>query len=172
VIASAPVSTGAPACSWCALAWVVGPELADLVRQRYSEANPSAMGMSTRSWAGSASRMLLNIQGRAGIISQMRTTAVLAVALLVLAPSVVRALQPLDCGPSPTGLTFSRSSPVPPVRVQVLPPDEAVLAVAHADGPGFDDLTFQPPLTDEAAPALLRPAPPDPTRGPPLFSLL
>jgi hypothetical protein len=106
------------------------------------------------------------------MISQMRTTAVLAVALLVLAPSVVRALQPLDCGPYPAGLTFSRSSPVPPVRVQVLPPDEAVLAVAHADGPGFANLTFQPPLTDEAAPALFSAAPPEPTRGPPLSSLV
>ena len=100
----------------------------------------------------------------------MRTTALLAVTLLVLAPGVVRAFQPLDCGPSSTGLTFSRSSPVPPVRVQVLP-DEVVVAVTHADGPGFADLSVQPPPIDEAAPVLSLTAPPDPTRGPPFSSL-
>ncbi len=114
--------------------------------------------------------MLVKIRERAAIISQMRTTALLAVTLLVLAPGVIRAFQPLDCGPSSTGLTFSRSSPVPPVRVQVLPPDEAALVTAHADSSAYTDLANQVPQTDERALAPLPAVCPDPTRGPPLRS--
>jgi hypothetical protein len=105
------------------------------------------------------------------VTSQVRTIAVLAVALLVLAPTVVRALQSLDCGPSSTGLTFSRSSPAPPLRTQVLPPVAAILGTPHPDGSDIPDVTSRARWSDEVVLVTVCAAAPDLTRGPPNFSL-
>jgi len=112
------------------------------------------------------------MRGR-GVTSHARTIAVLAVALLVLvlAPTVVRALQSLDCGPSSTGLTFSRSSPAPPLRIQLVPPEDFFLGTSGSEESGVADVRGHALLTDDVAPLSLCTASPDITRGPPSSQL-
>jgi hypothetical protein len=100
------------------------------------------------------------------VILRTRITALVAVAVWVLAPSLVRAFQSLDYAPSTPSLTFSRSGAPPPERIHLPSPVSAVLLSAPIGESTFACIAGPSP-TDRSMPGLPFDASPDPTRGPP-----
>ena len=104
------------------------------------------------------------------VTSHSRLVAYLAVAVLIFAPTLVRAAQNLDCRSPSSGLTFSRGSVSPPVRVHLTPPDTAIVVSTPVNESRFACIAGRPSTSDESIFELPFDASPESPRGPPSHS--